>query len=294
LGTAWIPLEERTTEEREEIVATCFVEDKFDIRPLKSDVKTFTVPRAKHWYEQMVVSTSVKVSEEALKASTGVKVKENALSAPWGKGPVTLKVVSMCVSEVELHRIDGSDLAVIKEKVLSRDSCWTKNGITVPGLQVDSVGEYTLDTTANKLESLGRASVVNGVVHMAFVYDVPIWLLPAREFTVGETWVQFGPNFPLAPKEDALPKVESTVKRLVVFEGRRAVEIVSTSTYNDYSRGIDVPVVRRVEERHCYFDLETGEPLWSERRSKDGSSVDLVIRSFSQSLKKHLIRTTEK
>jgi hypothetical protein len=287
----WVPLEERKFEERQEIVATYFALSQFDVQPYVGESKFVTIPRADHWLEQMIVSRNLAFALSDFKAPTDSKATDS--TPPWGAGPANYRVVSVNVSEVKQVKLPEANLVLMDEKVLCRDSCWTKNGIIVPGIQIHAVGRYTVDVAKDKLESVQWATVVDGSIRAGYVNYIPHWLVPTRKLAIGETWAQVGVSLLTASKEVLLPKVEGKVNRLVTFEGRPAVEISSTATSIDYSNGADLPPVTHVEKRLCYFDLETGEPLWFEAQSRDSSNVESVTRGFNQKLSRHLIRTTE-
>lgn len=288
----WQPLSERSLEEREKIVATFFALDDFDIKPASSDSKFVTIPRAVKWMEQMIVSTTVSLDKEGDETADDAKSKD--AKTPVDAGSINLHVTSISVSAYETEKMPEGNLISMKEKILSRDAYETENGNQRPPFQIHFVGRYTVNVKEDALQSIARTMIFDGKLQLNLTADVPHWLVPTRQVAIGETWVQLGVNPDSVANKAPRPEVVGTVNRLVTFEGRQAAEISSTSTGYDFSRGPAVPPKKRIEERLCYFDLETGEPLWYECKSKDEGQTGSVIRGFNQILNNHFVRTIEK
>jgi len=244
------------------------------------------------WFEEIIISTnyaSPQVNEQGGKKSPG-----NDSKLPWHGGPVDVAMRSVSLVAYKSEPGPKSNQVLVKETQVGVDTHLMKNGIEVPTTELLAVGKYFVDDNNNKLLTTQRAVQINGQAQPRYQADVPHWLVPARKLAVGETWVQHGAHPDGIPVTAPLAEVARKLNRLVVFEGRRAAEIVTTATCYEFVPGPVVSHVKRQEQTLCYLDLETGEPLWFESKDQGEREFRSVVRGCNQIFVKHLIRTKQK
>ena len=289
----WQPLAERTSEERNQLVASAFALNHFNIKPLATESPSVRIPRPKRWREQMIASTkyvNAGSSEKGAHDTDKGEAQFKGSQLPWRAGAISTDMTAVLVAAYETVELPDETRVLIKEKWIGRDMCFTKDGIHVPVLQLFAAGRYYLDDETNKVLETQRVIQVNDARRAMSISDVPHWLVP-KEIVIGERWEQVGTNPTGSPDTAPQSKVVGTANRLVMFEGRRAAEIATTSTYYFYPLGPDAPSLERMHEQLTYLDLETGEPLWYEGKDKGDREIESTVRGCNQNLTKHLLRT---
>ena len=315
-SVGWKPLAERTSAQRERFAEAAFALEEFDVQDLDGDPGPVTFPVPEFWREQSILFADV--SEEAFVAAIGdaskVEVAEDRDSSygkelPWKTEKVRLRVVSIDVALTEATDPpaadgDSGDL-LMKRRTVSRDTFTSRNGLPAPIADMLSVERFYVDVDNRESLRTKKAFRLNGLTSMNHVSEMPAWLMPKGEFAVGQSWTQTGGLPEDVPAETAAtaprPSAERTLLRVVMFEGRRAAEILSTSRVHEFGlsrmggqpAGVGVrndALRERSETTRMFVDLETGEPLWFESRLADDSG-DIVVRGCNQRLRDHLIQT---
>jgi hypothetical protein len=287
---SWVLLQDQSADERQRLVDLCFDLGDFEVRPYVGDVNHVTIPRASHWYEQMIVvvgGAAVQHFGEAIGAKLQGKSTLDASLAQFS-------VVAINRSEVTQSPLPDRVGVRLTEKMLCCDACLVKSGISAPGGYFDAVTRFDFDVTADKLVAVERAVVVNGEVFGVGASSIPYWMVPTRQLAIGESWSQVGVSVQTSSTTSMAPSVEGRVARIVVFEGRRAAEVLSTATCLWSLDGVESHTVNLVEERRCFFDLESGEPLWFQVTGTSNRGFDVLARGCNQLFSRHLIRTTDR
>jgi hypothetical protein len=122
-------------------------------------------------------------------------------------------------------------------------------------------------------ESIGATSLGN-----VKYYEVSPWVLPDHPISVGDTWSKIG-DFPAgAPSEIKKnpPKVECRATDKVMFDGREAMLVVSSSTSHMTMIGGPVPIVTFRGDHRIYIETKTGLPLWSASKEVVTYPIDLA------------------
>lgn len=292
----WKPFADQTVQEREEVIASAFALSDFDIQPLATESDSVTIPFPEKWYEQAVILTSI---TSGLRSKIKVpESTENATLKPYRAELTSIAVMSYETAPVDKTPMDETpmdealqevvaDTILVKEKMVSQDAYLAAGHIPIPMMQFIAAGRCYLDKKDKTPLQTHAAIVINGNVSNSYTAVVPHWLFPERELAIGETWVQVGCHPVGVPRSAPAPEITRTLKRLVMFEGRRAAEIFSTAICYDYAPTSEGTHTKRAEKSVVYVDLETGEPLWFEAKSEGG--ISSLVRGCNQTFKKHLI-----
>lgn len=284
-----LTLSERTPEDREQVLSAAFALSDFEIKPLNEE-GDILIPRPMKWFEEIVITTHYQSAP-----SGGHETSEkNNSRLPWRGGPVNVAMKSLSLVAYESEPGPKAEQVVVKEKLVGIDNFISKNGIEVPATELFAVGRYFLDDKKYVLLATQKAVQINGQAVPRYQADVPHWLVPQKKFVVGETWVQHGALPEGIPSTSPVPEALRKLNRLVLFEGRRAAEIESSSTFYDFIPGPVTSHAKRKERTVCYLDLESGEPLWFESKSESEKESGAVVRGCNQIFVKHLIRAKPK
>lgn len=307
----WQPFAERSPEERAEASETLFTLDKFDVQPLTPDSEAIAIPRPVDWYEQMIIAAG----EPENMPTTAEEV--TYADVVWRGATIRGELMSITLAHYETGPAEDPDneseqdkseqgeteqelpaeadpeadplLIRITERLVSRDWYVARYGSPKTISRLIEAGRYYLNVQENTLDKVEKAIMTDDDASINYTSEVPHWLLPLRELALGESWEQSGAISPVASEGDPRPTTTRTLNRLVLFEGRRAAEIASSSTFYDYSPAHDPSPLRHTEESLMYVDLETGEPLWFERTDTDHRGFEVLIRGCNQIFKKQLI-----
>jgi hypothetical protein len=289
----WKPLGELPEQERAAAIRSCFPVDDFEIVALPNQDRTVQLPMPSQWNEQLVVETIYKniVDEGGDDVDEGDEGKssDDDSRLPWKAGVVDVSVQMIGLTAYSIGRSDDDKSLLAKERLVSQDASFTKNGIAVPLFAMIVAGRYYTPDSLDSITSFQRSAIINGYSTPDYESAVPIWMIPQKPLSVGDKWEIRGAN-PSGSNANLTPPVSAgTIKRFVLFEGREAAEVVSQSTSNDFEAGRDSPPRTLKEDRVCYIDLATGVPLWHESTISGDDEYQGLVRGCNQVFVDHLV-----
>jgi hypothetical protein len=294
----WKPLEELPEEERAAAIRACFPVDDFEIVAIPDQDRTVQIPVPSQWHEQLAVETIYKNTvdedgheggEEGGKGSGENDSSDKESRLPWKAGVIDISVRMIGLAAYDIGRSDDDKSLLAKERLVSKDASFTKNGIAVPLFSMIVAGRYHAPDSRDRIDSFQRSALVNGMPLPDYESGVPFWMVPQRRLSVGDKWEIRGVN-PSDTNANLSPPVSvGSIKRFVLFEGREAAEVISQSTSNDFEAGRSAPPRTLKEERVCYIDLATGVPLWHESTISGDDEYKGLVRGCNQVFANHLV-----
>lgn len=286
----WKPLEELSEQERAAAIRSCFPVDDFEIVVLPDQDRTVQLPAPSQWHEQLVVETLYKniVDEGAEEGGEEGDSSDNDSRLPWKAGVVDVSVQMVCLAAYDIGRSDDEKSMLAKERLISKDASFTKNGIAVPLLDMIVAGRYYAPDSLDSINSFQRSALINGISTPDYESKVPIWMVPRKPLSVGDKWEIRGVNASDSNATLSPPVSVGKIKRFVLFEGREAAEVISQSTSNDFEARSSPPRTLK-EDRVCYIDLATGVPLWHESTISGDDEYKGFVRGCNQVFVNHLV-----